>query len=58
MMHTILLSVASNFADDRCHEQVRRTPHSPLALLSVDLDADGCNLNGIVGEVNVVVILF
>ena len=57
-MHTILLSVPSNFADDRCHEQVRRTPHSPLALLSVDLDADGCNLNGIVGEVNVVVILF
>ena len=29
--------------------QVCRTP---LALLSVDLGADGCNLDGIVGEVN------
>ena len=33
--------------------QVRRTPHSPLALLSVDLGADGCNLDGIVSEVNI-----
>ena len=49
-------SAQSSFAFDRHNVQVRRTPHSPLALLSVDLGADGCNLDGIVGEVNVVVL--
>ena len=36
------------------HFKVRHTTHSPLALLSVDLGADGCDLDSILGEVIVV----